>query len=515
LRERIRKSAFTRGARIRGVKPAFKDRAREAYALLLPQDLIVRHLWLFAGHWVDESADELEDDDLDYHKREARISALRKAALAEIWRARGHDGLLALCERGSAESAIGHLLLEILSAVDRTEVLDRLAGQAPPPSAIKIDNLLLGFIAGLGADAHAVVLPELLRRYAQRGDSEKAVRLLKCTPFRKPTWDLLGLLPEAWRARYWRETYVRWEDQSEDEFKLLIDKLLEAERPRAAFATVHMSFKKIDTQRLVHLLRQTATSTGEPAEHFQLAQYDVAEAFKILAARADRSTTELVQLEFMYASALEHTDYGIRGLEVAVADDPQFLIQMIAMVYVRKDGKEDPPEWTIADEERRKSAVMTTYNILRRIGRTPGTQADDTIDVGKLRLWVDTVRELGQRFGRTEIVDHVIGEILGRCPQGPDGVWPCEPVRQVFDALASQEISRGMYIGRHNARGAHFHSHDGADERTLATRYREWASSIAFHYPFTAQFLEEMAQSYDHEAEWHDTEARVRKRLVY
>jgi hypothetical protein len=185
------------------------------------------------------------------------------------------------------------------------------------------------------------------------------------------------------------------------------------------------------------------------------------------------------------------------------------------LVYVRKDGKEDPAEWIIADEERRRSAVVTAYDILRRITRIPGTRADGAIDAAKLRVWVDTMRELGRRYGRTEMVDHVIGEILGRSKEGTDGVWPPEPVCQIFDAIASQDMSKGMYIGRHNVRGAHFRSRDGADEHTLASRYRAWAKAAAFHYPFTATFLEEMAKSYDHEAEWHDNEANVRKRLTY
>lgn len=515
LRERIRKTAFTRRARIRGVKPAVKDRAREAFAALEPKDVIVRHLWLFAAHWVDESSDELDDEDLDVRKREARITTLREAALSDIWQTRGYDGVMALCERGGADSTIGWLLPEILDAADRVVVLDRLAAQSAPPSEIKVDNVISGFIGGVGANARTPLLAELLGRYAKNGSADKAIRLVKCAPFRKTTWDLLALLPEDWHSRYWRETYVRWEDQDEEEFKTLIDKLLDADRPRAAFVTVHMSFAKIDTQRLVRLLRETATSTAEPVGYMQLDSYDVAEAFKVLATRPDLPKMELVQLEFMYAAALDHTDYGLRGLETAVDEDPKLLMQLIGMVYLRNDGKGDPPEWIIADEERRRAAAVTAYDILRRIGRIPGAKADSTVDAGKLRAWVDTMRALGEQFGRLKSVDHVIGEILGRSKEGADGVWPVEPVRQVFDAIASQDIAEGMYIGRHNQRGAHFRSRDGADEHTLAARYREWASAVAFHYPFTAKFLEEMAKSYDHEAQWHDTDANVRKRLSY
>ena len=120
--------------------------------------------------------------------------------------------------------------------------------------------------------------------------------------------------------------------------------------------------------------------------------------------------------------------------------------------------------------------------------------------------WVPT-------HGRTECIDVVIGELLGKCPSSPDGVWPCEPVRQVIDAIASEEVARGMAVGRYNTRGAHFRSPGGDDERGLAAQYRGWAKTIAFQYPFSAKLLENMARSYDRAAIWHDTEDNVRKRF--
>jgi hypothetical protein len=88
-------------------------------------------------------------------------------------------------------------------------------------------------------------------------------------------------------------------------------------------------------------------------------------------------------------------------------------------------------------------------------------------------------------------------------------------VRQVLDAIGSQDMAHGMSVGRYNTRGAHFRGPDGNDERTLAAQYRGWAKAVAFQYPFTAKFLEEIASGYDREAVWHDTEANVRKRLNY
>ena len=55
----------------------------------------------------------------------------------------------------------------------------------------------------------------------------------------------------------------------------------------------------------------------------------------------------------------------------------------------------------------------------------------------------------------------------------------------------------------------------GNDERGLEDLYRGWSKAVAVQYPFMAKLLEQIAQTYDREAVWHDTEANVRKRISY
>ena len=59
LRERIRVYSFTRRARQRGQPAKSGDVAREIYDRLAVTDPIVRHQWLFARQWVEESWDEI------------------------------------------------------------------------------------------------------------------------------------------------------------------------------------------------------------------------------------------------------------------------------------------------------------------------------------------------------------------------------------------------------------------------------------------------------------------------
>jgi addiction module HigA family antidote len=511
LRETIRKNAFTRRAKMRGVKQPVKDRAREAYTLLQPRDVVVRHLWLFAQHWVEESADELEEGDLDYEKRTARIEAQRTKALNEIWRDLGYDGLLSLCELSRSESAIGRCLFDIVPATERLSILERLVSQAPPPAAIKIDIVISGFLDRLGNE-RGVTIETLLRGFISSGARDNAIRLLKCAPFRAEIWAHLTAMPPQWEKLYWKDAYVRWERQSESEFTTLVTKLIEVGRPWAAFETVHMDLKQVETRLLLEMLRAAVTSS-EPHARSAMDGYYISEAFKNLKSRSGVGKSELAQLEFMYVPALEHSEYGIPTLQEVLTEDPKLFMQLVALVYRRKDEGEDPPEWKIPDEDRRKDIATSVFGLLHRMVRFPGTAKNGAIDGKKLRNWIAQARELGRQYGREDTVDSVVGEILGRCPAEPDGVWPCEAVRQALDEFGSLRMANGVSIGRRNMRGAQFRGPNGDEERAMAAQYRSWAKAVSYQYPFTARMLVEMAEGYDREAVWHDTDASVRKRL--
>jgi CRP-like cAMP-binding protein len=308
---------------------------------------------------------------------------------------------------------------------------------------------------------------------------------------------------------------VRWDDQDQSETNFLVDHLVAAKRPRAAFNAIHMDFNKLESQRLANLLRMVATTGDEAAGFFQLARHQLSKAFESLRARPDVSRSELVQLEFLYADALDHTRYGIPTLEEEIGHDPQLFMQLLRLAFQRKDKAEDPSEWRIEDESARRASARTAYAVLRKARRLPGTDATGIVHPDALIRWIREIREFAGAHSRGEVADSLIGQLLGRCPVGKDGVWPCEPVRQAMDAIGSENMANGFHTGRYNVRGAHFRGEGGGDERAMAAEYRGWAKAVAFEYPFTAKALENLARNYEHEAQMHDTDASVRRRLEH
>jgi hypothetical protein len=185
----------------------------------------------------------------------------------------------------------------------------------------------------------------------------------------------------------------------------------------------------------------------------------------------------------------------------------------VSLAFKRSDDGQDLPEWRIDDPEHRAAVASAAYRLLTQIKRLPGTGHDGKINAETLSAWLTEVRKLCAQYGRAEIGDQFIGQLLSGAPAEETGVWPCVPVCEVMESVASQEIAKGFSMGVHNARGMHWPGEGGAQERELAAKYRRWAQQLAFDYPYVGSVLESIAASYDREAEWQDSESRVSKRL--
>jgi hypothetical protein len=272
-----------------------------------------------------------------------------------------------------------------------------------------------------------------------------------------------------------------------------------------------------DKVELKRLLLAVATSDAEPTGHFKLDAYDISAALKSLDGRVGVSPDEMAQLEFLFIKALDHSQHGIPNLERQIAESPAIFMQAIALAYKRNDDGQDPSEWRIDDSERRVALASAAHRLLEQIKRIPGTDLDGKINAEALQAWLTEARRLCAQHGRAEVGDQLIGQLLSRAQADGNGVWPCLPVCEVMESVASQQIATGFGVGVYNARGVHSRSpgEGGIQERELAAKYRDWAQRLAFDYPYVGSVLESVAATYDREAEWRDSEAKVRKRLQY
>ena len=509
LRERIRRFALSRWSRRRDLDGSTKDRAHTAYEKLQPGDPVVRHAWLFVSPWIDFSSDDLEDAEFDHEKHEARIHQLRIEAMKEIWEECGFEGVKALLSResilGVTGSSMAFCITDTRARVDFLRECLSVAGNIER----EMDGCIKWFLRSFGDEEHRAILSATLKD----ADAARIVRLLRCAPFGQDTWRLLGQYDGEIRDRYWREVVPEWNRQSEAELNELIDHLLDAKRPRAAFGVVRLAWPKIETRRLKRLLMAITTEDAEPFGYLQ--PYFISTALESLDGRAGVTRDEMAQFEFMFLGALHRSKHGAPNLERHIAENPMSFVQALAFVFRRNDGREDPSGWHVENPERRAGLASAAYNLFDRISHIPGTGTEGEIHTEALCAWVVEVRRLCTEYGRAELGDQYIGQLLSRAPAGKEDVWPHPSICEAMERIASPQISRGFNIGVYNRRGVTTRAmgEGGVQERELASKYRRWAEQHAFDHPYVSGILEGIATDYDRQAMWEDDRANVDRRL--
>ena len=519
VREKIRVTVMSR----RGVKRADKTdfarltaEAKAAYQALEPSDLLNKHEWLFREQWVEESADELDDDDMDFRKRDERISSLQTEALRDILAQRGLPGVFAFAELGRAAFQIGWLMAS--RVLPEGEVLGFLLAALPPASNMESsakNNIIRGALRALhDAEKRASVLKKVQKALSQAD----LARLLILAPFSRGTWQIVDGLDEVHRQMYWSESAPDLILEAGAENNEAVERLLAVQRPRAAFACVRYKLDAVRPELLFRLMSRMAKESKDQPGHYQLEQYYIERAFALMDKSPELTLDQKAGLEFAYIEALSRLwngreGYGIPNLGKYVEAHPELFVQAVVWTYKRKDEGKDPNVWKVASEDVQHFAERG-HRLLEAVDRIPGHD-----DLGELRTellvsWVKAVRDACAELGRLDIADVCLGKLLSGAPEEKEGVWPCEPVQHVMEELHSKKMMEGARTGLYNSRGVTSRGEGGDQERVLADKYRKWANAVQYSHPFVAShLLMEMVRTYEHEASREDVEARLRRRL--
>jgi addiction module HigA family antidote len=522
MREKIRVSILSRRAALRAKKNARATgsvtAAKAAYAALEPSDILNKHAWLFRDAWVEESADDIEDiEKIDFHQREERINNQRIEALRDIMAQRGLAGILELSQRGRASWVIGVLAATAVLSEQQLQELLRLA-----LAAIFVGNEELHSYKNLIGGAARALVDDHKREAVLTGvaaglSEEDMVRLFVLAPFGKSSWKLVDALGEAAQAKYWSEVTPDWIHHSDAENNEAVERLLKAKRPRAAFSCIRFAPGKLDAQVLFRLLSAMAQDNNDQPGHYMLEQHDVEVAFRHLNSSPELTLDQKAALEFPYIEVLaapwDSRNYGIPNLERYVEAHPELFVQAIVWTYKRKDGATDPAEFQLPPD-RVNTMAERGYKLLEAIARIPGHNDLGELEADRLAKWITIVRQSCAELSRTDVADTCIGKVLSCAPVGEDGVWPCEPVRDVMEDTQSEPMISGARTGVYNSRGVHWRGEGGDQERQLAEKYRKWAEALQVSHPFVAaQLLMQLAKTYDHDASREDNEAGIRRRL--
>ena len=153
-----------------------------------------------------------------------------------------------------------------------------------------------------------------------------------------------------------------------------------------------------------------------------------------------------------------------------LATSPKFFVEVLSLCYRphTDDAKNDGDEELTTKQNRH--FAERAFRLLHDWTQIPGTGTDGKADEIALRAWCVEARRLAEESGYQQICDNHIGQVYARAPSDDDGRWPCLPVRNLIQEIATDSLLSGWFCGIRNTRGVVCQSPGGDQERPACSQ---------------------------------------------
>ena len=316
--------------------------------------------------------------------------------------------------------------------------------------------------------SEAVSLVDILRPECGK---DVGVTLLCLAGFERPVWNKVENAGGAVACQYWAKVEPSQPNHDDEDVNYAVSRLLEADRPLAALHFADLVWRRVESRPIRAILSNLRSSQELRHGGTGLDAHDIRRALEVLGERNALTQSEMARLELLYLDLFWLDEDGIPNLEKEVEDKPERFCEAVALLY-RPEGDDAEP----AEPER--TAALRAYRMLDKMARIPGHDDNGVLSVRRLAEWIRKVRDLCEANGRTRECDRHIGRLLSKAPTGEDGVWPCEPVREVLDAVMNDDIAGGFQIGTRNSRRAQIRSEGGGAGTRVGGAIRGMGQSV-------------------------------------
>lgn len=488
----------------KSLRDAYLAPLDRAYAHLTPDNLQIRHAWLFAEgqNWIDLP---IENEGDDFRRRDEVLQQWRSVAVAEIFGIQGWQGICALAERSRGGWPIGWTMADM--DVDHARLIEWIANDCGDLHRdVEATHIAAGMMRRLRSNSLPDIVERVLAAAAARPVDWK-VRLLCLFSEEPRSWDIAaGYGPEAEQS-FWESCPINlWHlDDSTDRNRAL-SKLIDAKRPLTALRGCHIKFTDVDPELVARMLEGVIAAEEEASQLPQPHYFQ--HAIDHLETSGAIDEGRLVRIEFTLIKALGYRGEGhAKSLYRAITSQAELFVELLTFIYNPRNGPK------VKAEGQREFLGTTAWQVLHACTRIPGTRDNGRIDRAALFEFVADAKKLAAECDRLEACEDHIGQILAHAPVGEDGIFPCEPVRDLLEEHGTSDIESGFYAGCMNKRGVTSRGiFDGGDqERGLARFYRDQSDALSIAYPRAAQVLRGLADAYVRHGKWEDNEARLRR----
>ncbi len=523
-----RHTAFS-GARW-AMPPERVEQLKRVYPRFEPADPVTKRDWLFANQ-----PNLIGPRGNDWQAREAAVREARSEAVRELYTEGGMPLVRELASRLEHPVFVGDILGRegIVTDGEDEFLTEALAAEGKPLRAMAphgrdgcrprqklaaegkpLRAMALGYLNGrVASGGQAWLEGKMASALIAEGPPQLRADFYCYLPFEGRTWDRLDSVDAETRRRYWSQVGVYGHGNLEGaDHERIVAKLVEYGRVADAIDFISLYARDgvaaVPAPVIVDVLDRATREVDFKQVNFSSMTYAVGTLLDALDRSDGVDASRLAALEWFFLPLLRHQRPS-RTLHRALAAEPEFFHDLLRTAYRAKG--EEPPE--LSEEERYR--VEAAHELLDSWHTLPGRREDSSLDGDALQAWTMQARTLAHESGRAASGDQLIGRVLASSPIGKDGTWPHEAIRDLIEALGSEHIETGMYLGVYNSRGVTSRAlgEGGEQERALVAKYRGYAQALVDEWPRTARVLGRLADSYEREARGHDVRAELEEDL--
>jgi len=425
---------------------------------------------------------------------ESRLQAARRQAVDKTLEAEGFEAIARLARQVDDPFAVGFALGPTAISDRDADILYTWMDQ--DDQALR--QVAEGYVrARVASDGWPWANATLHQRENDWTPAQRAAFLL-ALPKAGATWDHAERLGEDTAAAYWA-AFLPGSLENPMEHERAARVLVTHARPEAA---VHLLSTTIGTASMspTFAVQVLEAAVDGPAWGTKTPRLAAAQLLAAIHETEEIDDEILEDLELQYLDSF-NDPWPPKALHRRLERDPRFFAEVVSWISPATDEARQPidPHWLDTPEAR----------LLKSWKRLPGLAEAGSIDPPILSGWVASAWTAAQERECVQLAGKYIGYALRNTPDGADGAWPHEAVRDLIEELRSEHVEDGIRSGIVNPQG--FVGRDrydgGEPERALAEQYGRWASELQGRWPRTAAMLRWICDVMRGSALWLDISA--------
>ncbi|MFD4636212.1 hypothetical protein ACFWN2_02790 [Lentzea sp. NPDC058436] len=432
-----------------------------------------RHAWLFGWR---PNLPGIDSTDLESHR--AAVDQLRREVVAEELDRQGVVGLACLAAVSARGDLVGWTLAQVEGDTVRDAVFSMLG-----------DQFACGWVRCRAQEGGSRWAEEAVSALPDESAARTAFYLALPVEL---AHGLVAAEREDVRSRFWLQTPA-FPFPAERPEEYLIE-ILGHDRPEAVVDALSVALHgpgdewrpsselvEATFDALLNFPHRLNSNTGYEVGSLLTYLYEVG-----------HDVSAVARWEIAFANLFH--DREPRALLERIAADPQAFVEL--------------HQFRFLPTEKLNPKAMPFFMTGQRLRCVPG-QTEDRVDSSRLLEWVQHVRRALAELSMQPSGDRAIGSLISAGPDGEDGAWPVEAVRDILDLADGHYLRNGFALGLANNRNVSWRGvYDGGQqERRTAEQYKTWASKVERKWPYTAQVLRDHAEDLSSEGRYWDREA--------